>query len=365
MPGARVDTFESDLHSTLLAWSQKGLFTHAFVAAGDLRESAPAVRVSLAPDGRDIFDLASLTKALVTTPAVFNLCQRHEWAMDLPMHEAPLIKQDPKRFSGLPEALLELSPRQLLRHESGLPAWRNFYVQCESKGNAPFRRPFDEAVASYMQTHNSPKPIYSDLGFLLLGRFLEKSYLSDMASIFSDFYKDVNWLSTASIQLAYGADLPAKVREKKAVPSGFCKVRQRNLVGEVYDENAWALGGRCAHAGLFGSGDGLTEFLRALFAAPFGRDLLAAQAAEMGGLENESLLGWRQGADLAARPFGGGKSMGHLGFTGTAFWITPAEHPEKPLRYGIVLTNRTVSGRINPAIKDCRRELFEILWQAV
>jgi CubicO group peptidase (beta-lactamase class C family) len=375
MPGARSETPEKDLNQTLLAWSQKGLFTHAFAAAGDLTAPLPSVQGLLSPDGRDIFDLASMTKALVTTPAVFNLCQNHEWIMDRPIGDAPLTRRHPERFTGLPEALLALTPRQLLRHESGLPAWRNFYVQCSSgPGDAPFRRPLAQAIASYAMGFKDAfkngsttpiKPIYSDVGFLALGILLEASYSSDISAIFMSLCEDPKWLSTASVQLAFGADLAQNDRQKKAVPTGFCKVRERDLVGEVYDENAWALGGRCAHAGLFGTGDALVGFIKGLSASPSGRAMLAAQASEIGGPETESLLGWRQGGDPAAKPFGGGKSMGHLGFTGTAFWITPADHPEKPLRYGIVLTNRTVSGRINPAIKDCRRELFQLLWQSV
>ena len=371
MPGAKAEGLEKDLNATLQAWSQKGLFTHAFAAAGDLRAPSPSTRVLLSPDGRDIFDLASMTKALVTTPAVFNLCQRHEWSLDQPVGEAPLTKLHPERFTSLPDALLALTPRRLLRHESGLPAWRNFYVQCSpGQGIAPFHRPLAQAVASYAKSSKQDataprKPVYSDVGFLALGILLEASYNTNIANIFRSLCEDPNGLSTASVQLAYGPDLAKNDRDKKAVPTGFCNVRQRELVGEVYDENAWALGGRCAHAGLFGTGDALINFLKGLSASPLGCATLAAQASEMGGPENESLLGWRQGGDPAAKPFGGGKSMGHLGFTGTAFWITPADHPEKPLRYGIVLTNRTISGRINPAIKDCRRELFQLLWQSV
>ena len=375
MTGAKSEALQKDVNATLLAWSQKGLFTHAFAAAGDLTAPLPSVRGLLSPDGRDIFDLASMTKALVTTPAVFNLCQNQEWTMDRPIGDAPLARRHPERFIGLPEALLALTPRQLLRHESGLPAWRNFYVQCSAgPGDAPFRRPLAQAIASYAMGSKAifkngaitpPKAIYSDVGFLALGILLEASYDSNISDIFRSLCKDHKWLSTAFVQLTYGPDLAQDDRQKKAVPTGFCKVRDRNLVGEVYDENAWALGGRCAHAGLFGTGDALMGFIKRLSASSSGRAMMEAQTSEIGSPENASLLGWRQGGDPAAMPFGGGKSMGHLGFTGTAFWITPADHPEKPLRYGIVLTNRTISGRINPAIKDCRRELFQLLWQSV
>ena len=368
MPGVRAEA-QKALNAALASWSQKGLFTHAFVAAGDLAAPKPLITESFLPDGRDLFDLASMTKALVTTPAVFNLSMDGKWLMERPLGEAPLIVSVPQRFAHIPRELFSLTPRMLLRHEAGLPAWRNFYVECHHNNAPAARRGFFEVLAAAARHPKLTKPAYSDVGFLALGAFLEASYQADIASIFNGLCSDARWFSTAfpqpSLALGFAPDFDSAERDRRAIPTGPCPVRQRNLIGEVYDENAWALGGRCAHAGLFSSGAELITFLTGLAQSPRGQALVAAQAAEIAGNENESLLGWRQGGDPVARAFGGGKSMGHLGFTGTAFWITPADHPEKPLRYAIILTNRTISGRINPAIKDFRRQVLELLWSAV
>jgi hypothetical protein len=96
-----------------------------------------------------------------------------------------------------------------------------------------------------------------------------------------------------------------------------------------------------------------------------GRALIKQQALQIGGLENESLLGWRQGNDPAARVFGDGFAMGHLGFTGTAFWMTAPDAKTKPGSYAIVLTNRVISGRINSLIRDFRKEVLSLFWQAL
>lgn len=364
MPAGRAETHSRALAAFLEAWSQKGLWTHAWVAAGELASEKPVISGLFSPDGRDVFDLASLTKAVVTTPLALELVRRGDWFVDQPFRDAPVAKKNPERFRDVPGALMDFTPRQLLRHESGLPPWRNFYVSCLSQ-----RRGLLDAMKDILREPRIAKPAYSDVGFLALGIVLERSYLSDIANSFYALCKDPNWLSPGFLQpgdqLAFGPDLDTTTRTGRTISTGYCNVRQRELTGEVYDENAWALGGRCAHAGLFGTGAALVNYLRALANSAGGSALLSSQAAELRGNENESLLGWRQGGDPVAAAFGGGKSMGHLGFTGTAFWITPSAHPEKPGRYAVVLTNRTVSGRLNPAIKDFRRGCLEILWQAV
>jgi len=363
MPVARADGHSSALTALLEAWSQKGLWTHAFVACGQLGVDKPGFSRLFSPDGRDIFDLASLTKAMVTTPLAFELFRRGDWFADKPFRESPLVRKHPEHFADVPSTMMELVPRHLLRHESGLPPWRNFYVECGSS-----RRGLMEAMTGILNEPRLQNPAYSDVGFLALGILLERSYRSDIASVFYRLCKDPKWFSPGSQQgeqrLVYGVDLTPDEKTNRAVTSGFCRVRQRQLVGEVYDENAWALGGQCPHAGLFGTGEDVVSWLRVLAASPAGSAMLRAQAAEIREGNNESLLGWRQGADPVAAAFGGGKSMGHLGFTGTAFWVTPATHREKPDRYAVILTNRTVSGRISPAIKDFRRVCLELLWQA-
>ena len=226
-----------------------------------------------------------------------------------------------------------------------------------------------EGMAAILKEPRLKKPAYSDVGFLALGILLERSYHNDIATVFYGLCKDPNWFSPGSQQgyrhFVYGADLKSVDQASRAVSTGFCNVRQRQLTGEVYDENAWALGGRCPHAGLFGTGEDVVTWLRALATSPAGSSMLRSQAAEIREGENDSLLGWRQGADPVAAAFGGGKAMGHLGFTGTAFWVTASDHTDKPDRYAVILTNRTISGRVNPAIKAFRRDCLELLWRIV
>ncbi|MEY4630310.1 MAG: hypothetical protein RIQ81_430 [Pseudomonadota bacterium] len=363
MPGAAG---ELQLESFLDSWRKRGLFTHAFVATGQLAKPEPNVLATLLPDHRDVFDLASLTKALVTTPAVLKLVAEGQWLLDEPLATAPVVVGNPGWFAGVPSRLFEFTPRALLRHESGLPAWRNFYVQCQRDDGSFEKQPvFENLDGAAAAISGQPTNRYSDIGFLVLGVFLERTYRANLTDIFKIICGDFNYLSPASQHLGFAPDFNEETRRERCIPTGWCPVRQRDLVGEVYDENAWSLGGRCAHAGLFGSGRALVTFLRAMHFSAAGRRMLDLQAAELGDLKNESLLGWRQGNDPAARPFGGGAAMGHLGFTGTAFWVTSASAAEHPDHYAVVLTNRTCSGRVNPLIREFRREILDILWRAL
>ena len=64
---------------------------------------------------------------------------------------------------------------------------------------------------------------------------------------------------------------PAALRSSIA-PTENDPWRGRRLVGEVHDENCWALGGAAGHAGLFGTAEAVGDFARAVLGALDGRD---------------------------------------------------------------------------------------------
>ncbi len=57
---------------------------------------------------------------------------------------------------------------------------------------------------------------------------------------------------------------PPAVLRSSTAPTENDGWRGRRLVGEVHDENCWALGGAAGHAGLFGSATGVGDFARAV-----------------------------------------------------------------------------------------------------
>ncbi len=337
-----------NLEAVCQEYRSTGLYTHVYTSCGFLRDDQPTRVYSILPDGSDVFDLSSLTKALVTTPLVVT----HGINKQHPLDAATL-----EDVFGA-EHVLKLSPRllkiplaALLRHEAGLPAWRNFYVECEGR-----RQSLEEALkrseAAIRYDHTS-KDVYSDIGFLVLGRLLEGKLHRSLADIWRDFRQDMD------LELEHELGPSQWFLPENVVPTAYCPVRQRMLKGEVHDENCWALGGFTGHSGLFGTGDGIQKFIRAMWQHPLGRMVFEANFSKATS-PGDSLLGWRKGQDPSSQTFAEGRGCGHLGFTGTALWMDPVTES-----YALVLTNRVISGRINPEIKEFRRKAFGLLWKEI
>ena len=139
-------------------------------------------------------------------------------------------------------------------------------------------------------------------------------------------------------------------------------------VGEVHDENAWALGGAAGHAGLFGTAAAVGAFARATLATVAG-DRILAQPATMREFISRRLdipgssraLGWDTmlptsscGARLSAT------AVGHTGFSGTSLWIDW----ERDL-YIVLLTNRVHPSRENNQIRAIRPAFHDAVVDAV
>jgi CubicO group peptidase (beta-lactamase class C family) len=337
---------------------QNKLYTHAYCARGSISNQDPVVEYAHLPESRDVFDLASLTKALVTTPLVFAAVIRR----GLPI-EGTVGDWLEGRVSGLDDRLNYLKISDLLAHKSGLPAWRNFWicnlgVKKSAELADPFFRSqhiFDVLNRTASAINKKQGDVYSDVGFILLGFVLEKIYDQDLDKLFEDFLRSELLLS--DLDLGF---IGNKFNSSRIVPTGFCSIRQRVLCGEVHDENCASLGGVAGHAGVFGTGAAIARFLRALAASQVGKTLLSANATArllpVSEPPNASLQGWRQGADPSSSPFGAGAAIGHWGFTGVGFWLWPETQ-----EYAMLLTNRVISGRNQPGIAQMRREVFSEL----
>ena len=137
------------------------------------------------------------------------------------------------------EGAVVVTLRDLLAHCSGLPAHVPFFRQLAG------RQAFEDAI---VRTPRAYEPrttsIYSDLGFMLLGFILES-----IATLETQF-------DTMRLQMGGIQDLqfnPPALWKSRTAPTRLDPWRDRLLVGEVDDDNAWALGGAAGHAGLFGA----------------------------------------------------------------------------------------------------------------
>ena len=282
-----------------------------------------------------IFDLASLTKVVATTPMVMQQIERGVLALDDPVsgHIAAWSSDD----------RIGVTLRDLLAHSSGLPAWRPLFR--ELKGRAAYEAAIAAEPLEYPPRTRS---IYSDLDFILLG-FIVDGRLPT-AERFALMLSQMGIVE--EIQFA-----PPALWRARVAPTEFDPWRGRLLVGEVHDENAAALGGIAGHAGLFGTAAAVGSYSRHLLQVLDGR----SGAIRRGTLEefvtkrsdipgSSRALGWDTmlptsscGSQMSPRAFG------HTGFTGTSLWIDPQKNV-----YVVLLTNRVHPTRENEAIKQVR-----------
>ena len=294
-----------------------------------------------------VFDLASLTKVIATTTLMMRLVDHGRLRLEQPIRE--WIPQ----WRGKDREHVRL--RSLLAHSSGLTAWLPFYR--DHSGRQDFQHAICTLPLEYAPDSQS---IYSDLGFMLLGFAIEdagaKPFDAQVAAMLADI--------TAAPMMF---NPPLELRPVIA-PTEHDGWRGRRLVGEVHDENCWALGGAAGHAGLFGTSAAVGDFARAMLSSLAGFDsrlthpatarLFVTPAAIAG---SSRALGWDTmlptsscGTHMSASAFG------HTGFTGTSLWIDPDRDV-----YVVLLTNRVNPTRENTMIQQVRPAVHDAILTAL
>lgn len=301
-----------------------------------------------------LFDLASLTKPLAGATLAMRLVQAGELGV-----ETPVCRNLPW-FSGGGRETVTL--RQLLDHSSGLPAWRPFYealspLPADGRaealrhllGSCPLEAPPGERVC------------YSDIGFMVLKEVVEAVAGADVRALFNAGVRGPLGLGG----LMYAPDIPA---EREVAATESCPWRGKTLCGEVHDDNAWCMGGVALHAGLFGTAREVARLVGHLVGcvggagdgSPFHPAVVSAFLTESCG--RGRALGFDMPSpegSASGRYFGAG-SVGHLGFTGTSFWVDPARGE------GVVLlTNRVYPSRENVAIRSFRPEVHDLAMRSL
>ncbi len=316
-----------------------------------------------------IFNVASLTKPLVAA-LFFVLVQQGKLSPgDRLADVLPASSPDP--------AFREIRFAHLLAHPSGLPAWRRLYAEIlveEAKDRTPlFGRAegHDRAVGAILAMPLSSPPgarcVYSDLGYIVLGRAIEAAAFESLDRLLRrEICGPLKMADTGSLPLASLSECETG----RLVSTGASKVRGREKVGEVDDENAAAMGGVAGHAGVFSTAYDLFLFAREVVRARRGDGrvltrpsalAMTTRAAEPPGCERT--LGFdtpTAGAPVARDPraavpgsqagrhFPEG-SFGHLGFTGCSMWVDPAREATV-----VLLSNRVFYGEQNDGLKSIR-----------
>jgi len=331
----------------VLAVGWKGrLAVHAF---GKLAYDAKAARVK----ADTIYDVASLTKVIVTTTAVMMLAERKQIDLDAPLARylpefghAAVSEPDPAWRA-------RITVRMLLLHDAGLAAHRDFYKQAKDE-----RGVVEQVTAEPLVRQPGTQIEYSDLGFILLGRIVE-TLTGESLDAFAQ-KRIVAPLNMVSSQFMP----PTNLRARIAPTENDTEFRKRLLRGEVHDENAWAMGGVAGHAGLFSAASDVAAFAQMMLDGGIyahGRLLARATVEQFTARQDigdsAHALGW----DVPVAPSSSGryfskKSYGHTGFTGTSLWIDP----ERDL-FIVLLTNRVHPTRANDTIRQVRPALHDAI----
>jgi CubicO group peptidase (beta-lactamase class C family) len=327
-----------------------------------------------------LFDLASLTKVLATTPTAMLLYERGLLDLEAPVSAmVPEFTRDKEKDPRRREVTLHM----LLAHSSGLPAHEKFYLKARTRAEllqAAFTTPLAADPASRAQ--------YSDVGFIILGvalerladesldRFSQREIFAPLAMTNTTFNPPPEIRSqippTADErEEPCGSDTPVrqlpKAQSQQSESQQSCRstFRQKIIQGEVQDENASVLGGVAPQAGLFSTAEDLAKFAQAML--NHGSPILRPETIALFTLREPAppgttrALGW----DTPSAPSQSGKyfsrqSFGHLGYTGTSLWIDPTRQLSITL-----LTNRTWPDCSNEAIKQLRPRFHDAIIEAL
>jgi CubicO group peptidase (beta-lactamase class C family) len=304
------------------------------------------------PMTRDtLFDLASLTKPLATTLAVARLADEGRIDFDQPLDTwLPALADSDKAA---------ITVRQLLSHQSGFPAHRLFYMTLKS---IPQRRRKAASLELLRQTPLACLPgerrLYSDLGYMLLCRLVEQVTACPMNQFLKTEIYD-RW----GLSELFFVDVSCDQRPHRPyAATELCPLRNRLLVGEVHDDNAWFVGGIDGHAGLFGSAEAIFKLLRCLVADFRG---LSPKPIFSMSILSELFPGIRihrvplgfdrpSAQNSSAGRYFSVNTVGHLGFTGVSFWLDLDNDS-----CIILLTNRVHPFRWNNRLVQFRAQIHD------
>jgi serine-type D-Ala-D-Ala carboxypeptidase len=315
-----------------------------------------------------LFDLASVTK-LFTTAAFMTLVEQGEVSVDDPVRSVlpefsglRLIQpyEDPLAWdktvsvtdqTGTVDAG-KITFRNLLAHNSGLPAWRAFKDQPDAKSAIRL------ALDTFFSYPTGERVVYSDVGLILLGVAVSRlagSPLDD--TIYQRVTKPL--ALSAHFRSADPIQSPQNI-----APTEFCKWRTRRIVGEVHDESAWRLGGVAGHAGMFAHASDVATFGQHFLDASLLRRETIAEMTRLQAEFNGTRRGlgfalWSPDPQASSNPFSPAV-FGHTGFTGTCLWIDPSRALVVAL-----LTNDVYGGREGRGIAELRVQIHRAIVESV
>jgi CubicO group peptidase (beta-lactamase class C family) len=285
-----------------------------------------------------LFDLASLSKVVGTTPAIMLLVEKGKLELDAPVARYwPAFGNNGKS---------EVTVRELMTHTSGLiaditdPKHPNDHPSWQGEASA-----LQQIVDLKLNNPAGTTFVYSDVNYIVLGYLIEQ-----LTGQRLDQYVQKNIFKP--LEMTDTQYLPAGSLRDRIAPTEIIEKQLR--WGEVHDSSAHAMGGVAGNAGVFSDASDLAIYAQCLLdGGRIGHGLKGKKKSDylLGpltvykmttpqspvGMTEVRGLGWDIDSPYSARgllfPT---RSYGHTGFTGTSLWIDPVTQT-----FIIVLTSRT------------------------
>lgn len=299
-----------------------------------------------------IYDVASLTKPVVTTTLIAMEMEAGRLNLDAPLGTYLGEWDEGPRF----EWRRRVTLRHLLTHTSGLPGHVFYYKTLKSKKEIIAR-----AISEPLLCEPGNTVEYSDPGFMLLGEILERIAGRALESLAHERV-------FAPLGMKDTMYNPPRALRVRIAPTGEdSPLRKRLLRGEAHDDNTFVMGGIAGHAGLFSTAGDLSAFCQLMLNGGIYAHHRLLRRATVGLFtaaqplsSSTRALGWVVPTEPSASGrFFSAHSFGHAGFTGTSIWCDP----EKEL-FVVLLTNRVHPSRANEQIQQVRPALHDAVAEA-
>jgi CubicO group peptidase (beta-lactamase class C family) len=332
---------------------EKGIFPGAAVAVGsseDIYLLESLGNRSIYPEKlpllrNTLFDMASLTKVMATTPLFMRFMEEGKLSLYDKISDFVPITEDKKHINLL----------NLLTHSAGFVSHVLFEKVCSS---------YEEVIQYILKTpleyKTGSRVVYSDFSFILLGYILEQVGGDTLDTLCRKYVFGPLGMDSTTFNPC-GTNAAATEVDKST---------GEFLTGRVHDENARFLGGVSGHAGLFSTRGDVVKYATMLinrgkvkgdtFLSRNGFSTMIRNYTR--GLEEDRALGWflkadkiSSGGDIISQ-----SAFGHTGFTGTSLWVDI----ENDI-YAILLTNRVHPTRDNTEIIRFRRLFHNVVLSSI
>ncbi len=306
-------------------------------------KSSPKVKTNT------LYDLASVTKVVATTSAAM-IC-----------YDSKLFSLDDKVIKYIPEFGVNgkenITIKNLLLHNAGLPAWKKFYGR-----DLNYDDVIKEIYSSQLEYKTGEKTVYSDLGIITLGKIIEKVTNKSL-----DNFCEVEIFNPLEMNTTFYN--PKDSLKKLCAPTETDDYwRMKTLQAEVHDETSAMLNGVAGHAGLFSTAEDIAKLMSVLMNKGKYRDVQIIKQSTVElftkrySEESTRALGWDTKSDSgsSAGIYFSKNSFGHTGYTGTSIWADPDRN-----LFVVFLTNRVYPTRENTKIQKVRPQLHNAVIKSI